>query len=110
MLQNTVPFKRGATFTFLLELPPAVEDGHFAGWSLKSRLRRQENNLTEGFIADLTATWEDPATARRVRIHHPDTSAWPVGIAEVDVRFTSPEGIVVASTTLYFDILPEVTP
>lgn len=110
MLQNSIPFKRGSTFTFLLELPPAIEDGHFVNWTLKSQIRRMENATPDGFIANLAATWEDPvATTRVIKVHATDTQDWPLGIAEVDIVFTSPVGVKVSSGTLYFDIQRSVT-
>ncbi len=105
MLLSTTPFKRGSTFTFLVELPSSVTDGQFTGWTLKSQMRRQGNSTPEGLISTLTATWEDPAIAKVIRLHDAVTADWPIGVAEVDVLLTSPTGEKISSDTLYFDIM-----
>jgi hypothetical protein len=104
---DPVQFKRGDTFEFLLTVPTDYVDGFWLEWDVTSQIRTPRGKL----IADLTATWEDPAEDTRVlRLFYAETTGWPVGLQEVDVQFTKTSDDTVRSTqTLIVDVVKDVT-
>lgn len=105
----TMEFKRGATLGLVVRLPPNIQDGFFTNWDISSQIRRHKNNTLKGFIADLNATWIESPDNNMVLIHHSDTTEWPLGLAEFDLKFTSPTGTVVKSVTVSVNITDGVT-
>ena len=102
-LVNKLPweFKRGASFDLTLRVPSEFADGHFAGWTLESKVRAPSG----GFIAALTAEWVDPVVARFVHLQCLDTRAWSIGEAHFDVVFVSPGGFRWPSETSAFTVI-----
>ena len=80
---------RGATLDMLARIPIAFADGYFAGWVPTAQLRTYADVL----IATLDAQWVDAAATRYIRLRAADTSGWPPGPAQFDVRLTSPAGV-----------------
>ena len=93
--------KRGDTFIRIVEIPPTLEDGYFAGYSVASQLR----NGRDEKIADFTAEWDDPQTTRRLTLRGDNTSAWPTERLRYDIQFTRTEdGFVVSTSTVLLQI------
>lgn len=97
--------KRGASFFLLVRIPSAFADGHFAGWVPTAQVRTDKGVL----VADLVVAWQDPVTTRILELKCIDTTAWPLGSAEFDVRLTAADGFVVATSTANFHIVREAT-
>lgn len=93
-------FKRGAGFDLTLRVPSEFADGHFAGWTVESKVRTPSFSL----VAALTADWVDPVTTRHVRLQFLDTRAWPVGEVHFDVVFVSPSGFRWPTKTSSFTV------
>ncbi len=114
---QAVNFKKGATFSFILQLPSIVEEGQLVGWSLKAQIRKQGNDQASGFISDLEVTWVDEEKATSIRAFHQNTEDWPVGILEFDVIFTAPidpenptvDPEIIKSATVYVNVLRSIT-
>lgn len=113
----STPFKRGSTFSFLLQLPDGVEDDQFKDWTLKAQLRKQGNSQQSGFVTELECNWVEDSKSKTVRVYKADTSTWPTGLLEMDIVFTAPVSTedptavpeVVTSATVVFDIQREIT-
>lgn len=109
MTSKPYPFKQGSTFSFAMAIPEDIDDGALANWIPTAQLRRDRNNGPQGLIADINVYWDDPVTARILIIHHNVTKDWPVGLAELDILFTSASGQTIRSTTVIFDIQRSIT-
>lgn len=96
---------RGATLDIAVRIPDGFADGYFAGWVLTSQLRTYADVL----IATLDAQWVDSANTRYIRLRAADTSGWPPGPAQFDVRLTSPTGVRLQTTTATLSIANGVT-
>lgn len=103
---NTLPaIARGATLDIAVRIPDGFADGHFAGWTPTAQLR----TYADALIATLDAQWVDAAETRYIQLHAADTSAWPVGPAQFDVRLTSPTGVRLQTTMATLQISKGVT-
>lgn len=75
-----------------------TEDGavlpDMTGWVPSSQLRTLNGTL----IATFTCSWVD-ATQRLVRVRAINTGSWPAGPAIFDLRFTSPTGDSISTST-----------
>jgi hypothetical protein len=104
-----IPFKRGATFSFMMMIPEYIDDGFMSVYIPTAQLRRKANDQVNGLIADLSCYWADPGVNRYVCFYYQITTDWPLGRAEMDVKFASAQGEKIYSTTTYIDILREIT-
>ena len=95
----------GATLDIAVRIPDGFADGYFAGWVPTSQLRTYADVL----IATLDAQWVDAANTRYIRLRAADTSGWPQGPAQFDVRLTSPAGVRLQTTTATLPITKGVT-
>ena len=95
----------GATLDIAVRIPDGFADGYFAGWVPTAQLRTYADVL----IATLDAQWVDAADTRYIRLRAPDTSGWPQGPAQFDVRLTSPAGVRLQTTTATLPITKGVT-
>ena len=95
----------GATLDIAVRIPDGFADGYFAGWVPTAQLRTYSDVL----IATLDAQWVDAADTRYIRLRAPDTSGWPQGPAQFDVRLTSPAGVRLQTTTATLPITIGVT-
>lgn len=103
---NTIQaIARGATLYIAVRIPDGFDDGYFAGWVPTSQLR----TYADALIATLDAQWVDAATTRYILLHAADTSGWPPGPAQFDVRLTSPSGARLQTTTATLPITRGVT-
>jgi putative intracellular protease/amidase len=97
-------FKQGDTFDYsgpaeVLDAAGAPVD--LTGWTVASHVRFPDKGSK--FI--LTATW----VGANVRLRSTETLSWPIGIAEIDVEFTSPAGDVVSTETVRFEVTADLT-
>lgn len=103
-------FKRGATFMVVMNLPESVPLNYFDGWNPEAQIRKANNDNQSGFIDDLTFEWADIETSRQFTLTCEDTSKWPVGAAEIDVKFTSmTNGRVATTKTVKLNITRNIT-
>lgn len=108
-MSKPVPFKRGTTFSFVLDTPSSIVDGFFLDWDVKAQIRKERNNTPAGLIANLSIMWVDEETTRNLTLSYNNTDSWPLGIAEVDVLFVSPTGQRMRSETMVFSIDRQIT-
>lgn len=103
----TSEFKRGDTFLRWLVFPDTYEDGYFLLWDVAAQLRTARGKL----IADLTVSWEDPAeTTRMLRLFAQDTTAWPLGLQELDAQLTrQADDFILSTATVLINIVRDVT-
>lgn len=81
-------------------------------WQIASELRTPDGTLIAAFACTYTGTTTDPDTQEVTQTFtHIATSTadWPVGLAELDVQFTSPSGQVVSTDTQVIKVLRDVT-
>ena len=102
--RHPIPFKRGSTFAFKVKIPRSIPAGYYREWKVESQIRRAKNDGDSGHIADLSCRWEVIEHTRVLVISDNLTNEWPLGLAEVDVLLTSPDGIRQRTETLTFDI------
>ena len=95
----------GATLDIAVRIPDGFADGYFAGWVPTSQVRTYADVL----IATLDAQWVDAALTRYIRLRAADTSGWPQGPAQFDVRLTSPAGVRLQTTPATLSITKGVT-
>jgi len=105
-------FKRGDTFDFSGPVT-VTQDGapvtDFTGWSAISQIRDLEDVL----IDDVTVTWVSRAPGV-IRLQVADTSDWPVSRrpvskVQIDVEFTSPDGVKISTSTQTITIEGDVS-
>jgi hypothetical protein len=97
--------KQGDTFS--VSGPVSVRNGagdeiDLSGWTVTCQIKFTET----GNRVVIAATWLGVGL---VRLFHNATQTWPVGTAEIDLQFTSPDGIKVSTKTEKIKILGDVT-
>ena len=100
--------KRGDTFDFsgqaqILDAEGASVD--LTGWSIACGIKFAGQTKA----TSLNAAWLDDATGL-LRIYATETDTWRVGLATLDVQFTSPASEVVSTKTVTINIIEDVTP
>ena len=106
MTRPTIPdIVCGASLDIAVRIPSGFADGYFAGWVPTAQLRTYADVL----IATLDAQWVDAADTRYIRLRAADTSGWPPGPAQFDVRLTSPAGVRLQTTTATLQIAKGAT-
>lgn len=98
--------KRGASLLLLACIPARFPDGYFTAWVPSAQVR---SATSDALVAQLDVAWADAATARVLRVSCLDTTAWPLGKLEFDVRLTDPQGFVVPSGTVRLNIVKDIT-
>jgi hypothetical protein len=100
--------KRGATLDLSGQIKPAavgeaVPD--FTNWIGSAQIRRQDDSLADTLVFQ----WVDVAQGL-VRVYKTETATWPLGPAEIDIRFTnSNDSSKVFTTTQQIMIVKEIT-
>lgn len=100
--------KRGATFDLSGVITPVgnTPTPDFTGWSGSAQIR----SLNDNSIATLTFSWLDRVTgAVRITCDESLTIAWPLGVAELDVRLNSSNNDVVITSTQQIMVVKEIT-
>jgi hypothetical protein len=92
---------RGTTFQFVGSLQ---NDGAAQDLTNATVIANVYDPTGTTLIANLTTTILDPATGGLLGISYPNTSAWPVGKARIDVVITLNNGQEVASDPCWFRI------
>jgi hypothetical protein len=100
--------KRGATLDLSGKITTSVVGEvvpDFTNWVGAAQIRRQDDSLADNLVFE----WLDVAEGL-VRVHKTDTSTWPLGPAEIDIRFTnSNDSSKVFTTTQQIMIVKEIT-
>ena len=102
MSDDPILFKRGTTFSFAMKVDPDIADATFLGWDVKAQVRKHKNDMESGLIAQIPCFWLDPKTTRFVGVFYSLTEKWPLGLIDMDIRFTSPNGVRICSKTITF--------
>lgn len=102
-------FKRGDTFDFTGEVSVQYgldgAEANLTGWSASSQLR----DAGDSMIADLRVEIVD-GPARLIRLFFDgETSDWPLGCAQTDIRFVTPDGTIVSTGVSEFEIVQRPT-
>lgn len=108
MIEKPIPFKRGSTFSFLFRIATYIEPNMFPGWKLTAQLRKEGSNSINSHIADINVTFADKETTVFFA-HHSLTDKWPLGYASLDIVLESPSGHRLATQTVPFHIVQDVT-
>ena len=98
--------KQGATLSLAGAITPSVGGvlPDFAGWVPAAQIRMPDGGLVE----TLEASWVEVATGK-LKLYKQVTACWPVGVAEIDVRFTNRAGDVLFTTTQPVRIVKHIT-
>ena len=99
--------KRGDTFNMSGQVD--VTDNGIAipdltGWTGSAQIR----TLDDVLVADLEFTWLNAAT-RTCKLYKLTTTAWPIGIAEIDIQLTNASAEIVSTETVQIEIVKDVT-
>lgn len=108
-MPEAIPFKQGRTFSLIVTLDETVPVGQYRDWPVFAQMRRFDNRTPAGLLSDLYITPLNPDTTNQFLIYHKDTSDWPVGLIEMDIRFENEDNFVIYSETLTFDVERVVT-
>lgn len=98
--------KRGDTWRYIHFADIKDHTGvavNLTGWTLSSQIR-----VNDSLLATLTCSWTNVG-AQEFQTYLADTTAWPLGLAEMDVQFTAPGGDIVSWPTVTIDIARDVT-
>lgn len=98
--------KQGATLSLAGAITPSVGETlpDFTGWVPTAQIRMLDDTLVD----TLEASWVDVATGS-LRVYKKVTTGWPVGVAEIDVRFANLAGNVLFTTTQPVRIVKHIT-
>lgn len=98
--------KRGETLSLAGSI--TATDGEdlpsFLGWVGSAQVRLLDGTL----VADLEVSWLDVEQGF-LKVYKKDTQNWPLGVAEIDIKFVNTEGETLFTTTKPFTIVREVT-
>ncbi len=98
--------KKGATLSLAGAITTTAGETllDFTGTVISAQIRM----LNDTLVDELEASWVDVATAS-LKVYKKDTTGWPVGVAEVDVKFTNLAGETLFTTTQPVNISKGVT-
>ena len=109
----TTQIRRGNPFTQLLSMPESVEDGEFVDTFLKAEIRKVGNSLPSGYVDELDVVWqdteEDEGKFRTLAVSAKDTSHWPLGPLEFDVKIEQATGDVYITSPKQIEVIDTVT-
>lgn len=100
---------KGATFNYVFDIPDTIANGFFRKWKATAQIRKANNNLPSGMIAQLQCYWTNESTTKQLVLSHDLTDNWPVGLAEFDVLFESVDGQSMRSSIMPVQIVRGVT-
>lgn len=100
-------FKRGDTFDYsgsvsMTDAAGAAID--LAGWTVASKIEFPDACTK----VELNAEWVG-SDNDAIRIHKSETRDWPVGVADMDIQFTSAANAVVSTETVRLEIVEDIT-
>lgn len=101
----------GQSFSVIVDVGEDLAPGFFANWTPRAQLRRYNNRLPSGLLAELTIDPVNPAETNHYLLTALETWDWPVGKAELDITFTNPGvgGQVLRTLILPVEVLRGVT-
>lgn len=102
--------KRGTTFDHsgpLVLLKDNLQLTNMDGWTGACQVR-QPASSGGTLVAQIEFTWLD-VTLSLARLRMQDTSNWPLGNCELDIKLTNANGDTAASCTVPFDVVNWVT-
>lgn len=103
---NTPDHIRGASFTRLLPIPGQFGDGYFVGWVPACEIREPGGKR----VATPVCEWLNAVTTRDLKVRVADTTNWPAGELEIDIKFTrTADSEVIKTTTAVFTVGGGVT-
>lgn len=81
------------SFSVIVSVTTTLPASNFADWLVHSQIRKMNNNQPSGLIADLQVSpiQTNEPNELQFLIYHEDTSAWPIGLAEIDLAFVHPQ-------------------
>ena len=101
-------FITGATFD-LSGVVVVVDNGvrilNLTGWTARSQIRTEDGDL----IVELSVVFLNAAASLIRAYTNSSTINWPVGIARMDIVFTSPSGAIVSTGINEFTIKKGIT-
>lgn len=109
-MTDFIELPQGQSFSMIVSLGPDVEIGEYKDWTAKCQLRRYQNRLPSGLLAEFPVEALDPDNTNLYLLVHKDTAGWPIGKAELDLILTHPsEDFHLRTSKLNIDILRGVT-
>lgn len=109
----TTQIRRGNPFSAIVAVPAEVEDGALAEVFLKAEIRKEGNSLPSGYVDELDVVWhdseEDEGKFRTLALSAKDTSHWPLGKLEYDVKIEQANGEVYFLPVAQVEITDTVT-
>lgn len=103
---NPTDHIRGKSFTRLLTIPAQFGDGYFADWTVSSEIRDDDGKL----VAAPVCEWLNTGTTRDLKVRVVNTTAWPVGVLWIDIKFVrTSDGEVEQTTKASFECVAGVT-
>jgi hypothetical protein len=101
--QVPIQFIRGSQFSYLFELPEELPDDYFNDWTAEAIMRRKSSNLKFDQIGPVDV-YHYTITENRILFYIEQTIDWPLGEAELFVRFVSPHGYKLIPNPVQFVI------
>ena len=98
--------KRGATLSLagVITESGTASIPDFTGTIGTSQIRMLDDTLVDA----LSVEWLDINT-RAIKVYKQDTTAWPIGTAEIDIKFTTLNGDVLFTSTQPIEIVKGIT-
>lgn len=107
-MPTTPTLPQGQSFSVLAKLGPNVITD-LQNWTPACQIRKVNNSQPSGFVANLSVDLHDPEEMI-FRLYMDKTDHWPLGLVELDLRFTSPDGLQTLITNRReFEITRSVT-
>ena len=92
----TTQIRRGNPFSAIVTIPAEVKDDALADVLFKAEIRKEGNSLPSGYVDELNVVWhdteEDEGNIRALALSAKDTSHWPLGMLEYDVKIEQANG------------------
>ena len=108
----TTQIRRGNPFTHVLSIPETV-DSEFTDSILSAEIRKAGNSLPSGYVDELIVVWgstvENVVDLESVTVSAKDTSHWPLGLLEFDVKIEHVTGDVYITTPEQVEVIDTVT-
>lgn len=96
-------FKRGDTFQLELSVSNNAAPVNITGWVIASQVRTKSR-----LISTLAVEYTDPALGI-YRLRDNNTSDWPLGLLQCDIKYTTDDGQVAHSETFEIDVQRGIT-
>ncbi len=98
---QTIPFKRGDTFTLTCST-----DQPISGYTIASQIRDKAYNL----VSTLTVSVLQSTPTGIYTLSSPtSTATWPIGDLECDIQYTNGSGVIISTETFIINVVRDVT-